>query len=203
MIRRFFIGLLLTGLAGCSVLPEKTPAESTDLSAHQLQLQDINRWQLTGRLAVTHRDENVNATLRWRQDGENYTLYINAPLGQGSLRLQGKPGWVKMELSSGETAFATSADELLRREYNLNLPVTALRYWILGLPEPERVAMQQIDSDGYLRSIQNSEWKLQIKSYKKIDTILLPKRLNLEGNEGSVRIIVGRWLIGDEANDPI
>src|SRR5512143_3466356 len=114
-MKHLIVLLLLASLAGCAVTPPRTPAASPEQAwqERQQQLQPLKLWQLTGRLAIQSGDDGFSATLIWRQENEKYRMQLVAPLGQGSLQLEGDDQKVELRTSDGKSAVSSDPDTLI------------------------------------------------------------------------------------------
>jgi outer membrane lipoprotein LolB len=191
-MRRIF-PLLFLLLAGCAATPVAPPVADPLLawSEHRRQLDRVNDWQLGGRIAIRTEDEGWQAAIDWRQQGEGYTIQLTGPLGQGSLRLQGDGRLVT--LSSGDEVLVDEdAEALLHRQMGWRVPVTALRYWALGLPAPG-AAEQELNPQGLLGRLRQADWNIEFRDYTRRGGLLLPGRLFISNHNAQVRLVVDRW----------
>jgi len=191
--------LLLASLAGCAVTPPRMPATSPELAwqERQAQLQSLKLWQLTGRLAVQSGDDGWNATLIWRQENEQYRMQLVAPLGQGSLQLEGDNQQVELRTSEGKSAVSSDPDTLILTELGWRVPVSALRYWVLGLAAPGP-AEWELDAFGRLHHLKQSGWEVEFLDYAMQGTTELPSRLFVTNHQARVRLVIKRWELADD-----
>ena len=103
-------GLLLLLLAGCTMAPPRPQPTDTQQAwqQHQRQLAGLHNWRLSGRLGIQTGHEGWHASLDWQQYNGAYTIHITAPLGQGSLQLQGDATSVQLQTSDGDVATAAA-----------------------------------------------------------------------------------------------
>lgn len=187
----FLLGLLL--LAGCTSAPVLPPVADPvrAWSAHQHQLAAVTAWALGGRIAIRTEDEGWQASIDWRQEGQDYAIHLTGPLGQGSVHLQGDGHFVS--LSDGETALVDEdAEALLYREMGWRVPVAALRYWALGLPAPG-AAEQELNPQGRLERLHQSGWSIEFRDYVRHGELTLPGRLFISNHRAQIRLVVDRW----------
>ncbi|HEY0720897.1 MAG TPA: lipoprotein insertase outer membrane protein LolB [Gammaproteobacteria bacterium] len=191
--------LLALLLAGCAMEPPRQPVGSRELAwqERQAQLKTLQRWQLTGRLAIQSDDEGWNATLIWRQEHEHYRMQLVAPLGQGSLQLQGDQQQVELRTSEGNSAIAADPDALIFSETGWRVPVSALRYWVLGLAAPGE-AGTVLDEFGRLQRLKQAGWEVEFLDYTMHGTTELPARLFVSNHKAQVRLVIKRWELADE-----
>ncbi|HEY0634676.1 MAG TPA: lipoprotein insertase outer membrane protein LolB [Gammaproteobacteria bacterium] len=195
---RLFPMLLALVLAGCAVEPPRQPASSRELAWQERQaaLKPLQHWQLTGRLAIQTGDDGWNATLIWRQEQERYKMQLVAPLGQGSLQLEGDNQQVELRTSEGNSAVAADPDTLILTELGWRVPVSALRYWVLGLTAPGAASVD-IDEFGRLRRLKQAGWEVEFLDYTLHGDTELPARLFVNNHQAQVRLVIKRWELGD------
>ena len=98
-----FAALVLSGCSSLTVEPlpegltEQPPADWSKTSARLDQLQ---HWELTGKLAVRQPSDSGTAVINyWKQDRETYELALSSSfLGMGRTTLEGVPGlawWIR------------------------------------------------------------------------------------------------------------
>lgn len=198
-MKRLLVPLLLAMLAGCAVEPPRQPASSRELAwqERQAQLKPLQLWQLTGRLAIQSGDDGFNATLIWRQEQDKYRMQLVAPLGQGSMQLEGDNQQVELRTSEGNSAVAADPDTLILTQLGWRVPVSALRYWVLGLAAPGDAVMD-IDEFGRLHRLKQSGWEVEFLDYTMHGTQELPARLFVNNHQAQVRLVIKRWELGNE-----
>lgn len=201
MKRILFPVLLLLG--GCVTLPPDVPQPEgvEDFAAHRQRVEALEAWRLRGRAAVTTPDDSGNLTVAWRQQGAEYLVELRAPLGAGAVRLQGVPGEVRLRTSDGEEASASEPAELLRRYTGYQLPVEALRYWLLGVGVPDVPAAREFGADGLLQKLQQQGWTVDYRRYGVFGDLALPTKIFMRNGDGiELRLIVSEWQLSAEAD---
>ena len=198
MNKRLATGLLLLLLAGCSMAPPRPqPADAQQAwQQHQRQLAALHGWRLSGRLGIQTGHEGWHASLDWQQHNGAYTIHITAPLGQGSLRLQGDAFSVQLQTSEGETATAEDPGLLLYQQFGWKVPVASLRYWVLGLPAPGE-AIETLDEYGRLSHLQQAGWEISFLNYETQQGVELPGRVFVNNHQAKVRLVIGEWQLSD------
>ncbi len=194
-------GLILTALllVGCAAaperpLPEVPPEQAAELRAQQLGA--IRRWTCTGRVGATNGSDSLSASMRWVQKREGYQIRLSGPLGQALVDVKGSPAGVSLRTGDRGTFFASSPEVLLDEQFGWRLPVSGLRYWILGLPVPEaQVELRELDVYGRIRRMEQFGWRIEYQDYILVDGVDMPSRLELRHPNLSARIAVRRWQL--------
>ncbi len=189
--------LLLLFISGCSLAPPAPPAANqAELlwQKRQASLRALKKWRLNASLSVTKSKQNWIIRVLWDQDGDNYTLRLNAPLGQGAALLTGTKDGVIMRTGNNETFKAQTPDELVVKTLNMELPITNLHYWIRGIPAPDHSVLKyDLYKDGHLHNLEQSGWSVEYSPYVEVENIFLPKKIYLDHKDLEVKIVVTQW----------
>jgi outer membrane lipoprotein LolB len=186
-------------ISGCETVPEALPPGVPAEKAWQQRvkaLTGLESWVCNGRVGASDGTESFSASLRWRQTKDAYQIRLSGPLGQGLVEVKGSPQGVALRTSDQETFVAPTPEALLDRYFGWRLPVTGLRYWILGLPMPGvPVAARALDPWGRLERLEQSGWRIRYLAYRQVQGLDLPAKLVLEHPRLSARIVVSRWQL--------
>jgi len=196
------LGLLLLalGLAGCATGPRPVPDEpSRAWEDKRVQLEALDVWRADGRLVVRSPDGGGQAHFTWHEVGnDRFSLRLGGPWGQGAARLTGNAGRVDLQAADGRRFTGPDARDLLMSVYGWDIPVGALRRWLVGLPTED--ADYTLDRFGRVASLQWREWSLEYRRYRQRDGIDLPAMLTAsrEGDGVELRVAVDQWQLGGE-----
>lgn len=196
MLRTLFIITALGLLGGCTQMVQETPGTRMSWEQHRQRISEISSWTLDGRVSIRSGDEAWSGSLRWQQDGDRYDLVINAPLGAGSLQLKGNPDFVVLRHSNQETPYTSSNPEkLLQQQLGWHVPVDSLRYWVVGLPDPQRKPAEQVKIDEYgrLAQMQQAGWDIRFLRYLKVRDLQLPGKVFLDNKDQGIRMVISSW----------
>ncbi len=182
-------------LGGCASVPAPLGvSEETQLwQQRQADLARLDHWLITGRIGIQSAETGWHATLHWRQAGRDFNIVLNAPLGQGSAQLQGNSAGVELSLSDGQRLHAADPDSLLDRALGTPVPVSALYYWVRGLPLPARPAGFELDGQGRLLWLEQAGWRVDFRRYESVQGRDLPTKIFLDNEEYKVRLVLDSW----------
>lgn len=184
-------------VAGCAVQRGIDLPPMPDWESRRDVLAAIERFEFKGRVGVRAGDDGFNGNLRWRQDGEAFSASVSGPLGIGTVRLEGAGRQVRVTDGDGEVHELEDADRDLYELYGWTLPVTSLRYWALGIPDPTLPASTEFGADGQLVRLVQRDWTLDITEYREDAGQLLPRRLTAVNHETRVRLVIDDWTFHD------
>ncbi|MEJ2381479.1 MAG: lipoprotein insertase outer membrane protein LolB [Gammaproteobacteria bacterium] len=190
--------LLLAALSACSVAPTGPPVDRAKVWAeHERSISRLDRWTIRGRVALSTEDEGWSAALQWQQRGTDYDIRVIAPFGQGSMRLQGGAAGVVLRTSDHpQPVYAANAEALLRSRTGWRMPVTALRYWIRGLPQPAGARTIQLDDRGRLAHLIQGGWSVDFLGYQRVDDYQLPEKIFMKNRDLRIRVVIHDWQLG-------
>ncbi|CAK0767159.1 Outer-membrane lipoprotein LolB [Gammaproteobacteria bacterium] len=190
----FPVLLTLVLLSGCANTRETlNPESESRWQTRQRVLSTLRNWEFNGRIAIQREEEGWFASLIWKQQDSTYHLQVSGPMGQGAARLEGNINGVTLTRSDKTIYQATRPEELLMTHFGWRIPVSGLHYWILGLPAPEELDLQELDNAGHLIRLRQDGWDIHFDRYREINSIELPGHLILERPPLTVRIIVENW----------
>lgn len=196
-LRALLLLILLSVVAGCARLPAlpEEPADEQAWAERRVVLAALEHWQVEGRVAVMAGDEGWSASLRWEQDGEFMDFLIRGPMGTGTTRIQGDANWMVVEDSSGDRWGSRDPAAELEARTGWRVPLTKLRWWMLGLPDPGVDAQTDVDGAGRLVRLRQAGWTIHYDRYEEREGVILPGRINVESEDVRVRIVARDWQL--------
>lgn len=186
--------ILILVLAGCASVPR--PPETVDWSHRKVELMSLQSWRMTGSVAVSVDGEGASARVDWRQTGQTSDLALSGPLGVGALRAVLDPSGLSLEDGSGERLQGEEAQRVLAGRLGTEIPLAALRYWVLGVPAPGMPAEETAGPDGRLVRIEQAGWQVGIDRYSSAAAGGLPARLDVTRDGARLKLVVSRWEVG-------
>jgi outer membrane lipoprotein LolB len=195
-VNRLLPLLLAVSLLGaCSAVPQVDADLKPQLwLEHQITINGINSWNISGRLAVKNEKESGTATLLWDQSFANYELRVIAPLGQGTYILKGTRDGVVMQGPKNKFTMAKTAEQLLYEALGWKVYLNGLKYWIRGVPDPYMIYSElSLDEKGRLTNMQQSGFNVSVLRYTDHNGISLPEKLVIESNDIRLKLIIKSW----------
>jgi outer membrane lipoprotein LolB len=182
-----------TLLAACRTLPVAAPAAPA-WPLRQSELQARAHFALKGRVAVATGDNGFNARLRWTQDGARSQLALEGPLGAGGVQIVSDGNDLEVLTANGAHVSSAAAREELSERLGFDPPVSSLRYWLLGVPDPAEPSTETLDeAQQRLASLEQDGWRIEYASYVAVGSEWLPSRLTLQREGVRVRLLVDGW----------
>ncbi len=192
-MKKIYLLIILVLFVGCSKIP--LIPESTSGAERQNKLEQITRWKLKGRLALTTPNESWTVTLRWSQDYDRYLMQFVAPLGQGTYALRGGEGsGVYLLTAKNEVFRADDAESLLKQTVGWHVPMSGFRYWVRGLPEPGvEILNREFDDQGRILEMQQEDWHISLSRYIDVDGVRLPGKVFMQNDHFKLKLVIHEW----------
>lgn len=194
---RRLAGLVVLLLAGCAAPATKPVDPELTWQTRQQRLEQVSGWRLNGRLSVVRGSESWYLNVRWRQNHSSYDIFISGPFGTASARLKGDDKQVALYDTDQHVYIAANPERLLYDHTGIYMPVSGLRYWVLGLPDPDKNHGTELDLDEYgrLTALQQRDWRIELSDYMEVEHLQLPERLEIRHNDVTVKLVVDDWRL--------
>jgi outer membrane lipoprotein LolB len=183
-------------LAGCRTAPPAAivgPGADAPWAAQRAALEKLGRYGLNGRVAVAANGQGFSASLRYQQVEQRSDLALDGPLGIGGLHVALDGENLTIASSRGEKLDGDAARAELERRLGFSLPLSELRWWLLGIPAPGEASIDQDDGSGEIRGFVQSGWRVSINTRAAGLGFSLPQRLTAEREGARLKLLVERW----------
>ncbi len=196
MKKTIILLLFSTLLAGCAQLPEP---QTIPWLSHKQQLENLNDWSFTGKLAFITADERHSLNIYWKQAPQNVHIALTSFLGTTVVDLRKTPFGTQIVDRDGNLFFGEDAELLIKQLTGLVIPVDALQQWIKGNPGN---ATYQLNSDNQVARLtgvdpKNSPWSITYSDYKNTQGIALPHKLQLTRPELRLKFAISQWKVNN------
>lgn len=204
--------LVLLVLSACQQLPTRDSGTPT-----------ADYWQASGKVsvlvdrAIYPNTENQQQTVRfdWRQLDQDFVIELSGSLGFGKASII-KTGNSVSVIRGGKTLnTASNPEQLLLKTTGLQLPISGMRYWIMGFPsdhfsEPDaklhtRASLDcntQIDSaqandanaeNCSIASFTDQSWTIAVLDTHQLESHVLPQRLKAITTGIKLNVVINQW----------
>lgn len=182
--------------AGCRTLPPSAqvgPGADAPWPEQRAALQKIERYGLNGRVAVAAQGQGFSASLRYQQQSRHSNLALDGPLGIGGLRVEIEGDDIAIATSRGDKLDGQAARDELERRLGFQLPLTELRWWLLGIPAPGEASVNEDEGTGEIHDFTQNGWRVSINSRAAGLGFALPQRLTAEREGARLKLLVENW----------
>jgi outer membrane lipoprotein LolB len=196
MRRLSLISVLLVftaGMTGCATTARIELPDLDDWETRKAVLEAADEWEFAGRIAVSAGDEGFNGKLWWRQDGIVFRARISGPIGVGTIFINGDGPELTLTERDGTVTELDDAEAELRYRYGWTIPLTSLRFWALGIPDPASPAEVGFNASGQMSELSQREWQVTIPDYAEGGGQAMPRRLTAVSDDIRVRLVIDRW----------
>lgn len=195
-MKKLLILLAILFIQGCAHAPIDADTE-LKWQQHHKKIGKLNTWTLSGSIAAHTADDGWNARVFWDYQNTHYTLDLHGPLGQGALKLVGNKDGVTLTTLGNNTYQAATPELLLEEHTTLKLPVSYLRYWLIGMPLPDHAIDDlYLTEEGYLDYLQQAGWKVNYQSYQELENgLVLPKKVHIQNDIYSAKMFISHWQV--------
>ncbi len=183
--------LLVLFLSGCATLPPATTPPPCP--APPCVRATVPDWKLQGRISLIQGEQGWHAGLAWENHADRFRLQVSGPLGQGALQLTGTAQGVTLVDANGKVYVAADAESLLQQVSGWQLPVSGLRYWVRGLPDPDARFEQTLDGQGRVQQLNQSGWNIRYQRFMQVDGAEWPSKLTLERDDLVLKLVIDQW----------
>ena len=180
-------------LSGCAIDRGVALPELNDWQVRSRVLGEIPEWAFSGRIGVSAGDEGFNGRLRWHQTHDRFAASVSGPFGAGRVQIDGSRDGITVAEAGGEVTELQDPEYDLRARYGWTIPVASLRYWALGIPDPNSSADTEFGADGQLARLVQRNWVVEIAQYREGGGQLMPRRITAVNGDARVRLVIDRW----------
>jgi len=190
------ISILFLLISSCAVTPlsqEKKEASSN--------IRQYDVWRINGRISFINEQENWYAKFNWMQQKEDFQIRFTGPLGETELQISQIDKHILLKTPSGETS-SDDLEQLLFQETGWKFPVTSLRYWSQGYPDPNIAAQLKYNEQQQISDIFQAGWHIQYPKRMEVEqtsgvNAVLPKKIIATEENVKIKLIITSWHLGD------
>lgn len=166
-------------LASCSWLPVKEQVPARNAA-------ELTQWDLRAAI-IASGAQSGRASLRWKQQGEEFTLTVSGPFGVGSTRLQGTLAGVMVTRGDKQYYSADPARDLAQA-VGAPVPLDKLMLWVRGLSGSAESPKTPLRWSW-------AGWQISIAEQAPVSGYLLPVEMSLVGVDQRLELRRMRWVI--------
>ncbi len=181
--------LLLAGLLVSCASKLVKPVTHFQLQGRNY-LYDKNKWFFSGRIALSNEKESLSLSISWNHNNKHDKIELAGSFGQGRTIFEITEKGIGIDDGEKRLQFVGSADVLVARHVGIKIPISALKYWVLGLVKPDTHFVGE--ENGFLQS----EWRVQYQQMQLVDGDALPKKIKFERIEPrneKLKLIIDHW----------
>lgn len=192
---RFLAILFIILLVGCTTPPDKLSSNERKqiYRDNQAQLRFLNQWQMSGRFAIHYERGGDALNVDWIQYYRDYGIKLTGPMNIGAAYLVGNKDGVTYNDGKGNIDKAPSPEAILQAHTGYLLPISSLRYWLIGLPDPSMINDVTLNPQGYPIQMRQGPWTIEYGYFRPVGDYMLPHRLSMKQREFSITLNIYDW----------
>jgi len=144
-------------------------------------------WAFVGRMAVSDKNDSFSASITWKHQDSQDKLELSGPFGQGRTLIELTDEGVVIDNGDERMQYSGNADELVSRQVGVDIPVSALKYWVLGLVEPE------LEYDLLEKGFVQSGWNVKYQQMQVVGQNTMPRKIRVEQGDVKLKLIINHW----------
>ncbi len=196
----FTLPLLLVACSSQLKNPTVKKPSNKNLTWQQRQTKFLNikEWRLQGKVSVRYESNNWSFSLSWLQrQGEDYEMNIKHPLtGRVLAYIKSTNQGVILKGQNGKIYRDRDAENLVKTQLKVALPLKGMKSWALGIPSPN-YSTTKVTLDDYGRPITllQAGWRVDYPAYATNGAYAFPKKITLQhlSDNTRIKIIVKNW----------
>lgn len=159
------------------------------------RLLGLEHWRMEGRIGVKTGADAFQASLQWEHERAQDRVRVAGPFNQGGVSIVLQNDLILIRDGRGNVRTSRDATGLLRQELGFSVPLASLRYWVIGVPEPEGSATPRYDATGLLRELRQAGWAVDYEQFMPVQGFALPQKLSARGVDMRLKLVVDDWEI--------
>ena len=132
--------------------------------------------------------------MRWLHEDGSDAIWLYSPVGSTIATLYANQEVATLVTSKQETFQSSDVQTLTRDVLGWDLPLTGLKYWVLGRVDPGS-PVEQIERDEQqrIKRLVQDGWNIEFAGYA--DNSTLPASMVLTFADLRLRLLIDRWNI--------
>lgn len=160
-------------------------------------LRDSN-WALLSKIGLSYQDEYWQFGLNWTQKAASqFAMLIKNPLsGAIVAKLTQNNRGATLLADDGKTYHSRDAEQLLKSQSGVYMPVKGMPYWVRGVTSPQyKVDKLDLDNQGRPTLIQQAGWQIRYAAYQGTNVMALPRKITFKrsSDQLSLKMIAKQW----------
>jgi outer membrane lipoprotein LolB len=157
----------------------------------------LTRYQARGRLIYRTPKRSFYAHFNWRQSAPDHLQWrLTHPLGQTLFLLEQQGTVLRLQDHLGQQYQGDQAEQHLRRQSGIALPLPLLAHWLTGQPTPND--QYQLDEQQRLKQLIHTDpsaLRLNYLTYCEQGGLSLPTQLQIEIGSQRLLLKIDQWLL--------
>ena len=191
MLKKIVV-IVLVLLQACTQDLKPIDQDRYDYVKQALMLDAMPRWSFEGRVAITSVQDSWSANIDWQHEPGREVIDLSGPLGQGALLIKLLDGVVSIDDGDGKVERSEDPDAFVMQKLGVFVPVRALAYWVVGVPDPGRDVIKAV------RGFEQEGWQVNFKEWQSIGNRMMPRKIDVLKDRVKLKLVFDQWRLGSE-----
>lgn len=182
--------MVATALPGCALFtpapPEIPYSRTPDQALYRLE-----PWTMEGRLMLAGGRDSGPADILWDHHADGEEIKLSGPLGQGAVKIHLAGNYVTITQGDGKVESSDDPEAFINQQLGMFVPVSSLRYWVLGLPEPD------LGFETFGNGFRQSGWTVAFQAMQPVGQLRLPRKMSVANDRVKLKLIIDQWKLND------
>lgn len=162
------------------------PPKQCVVSRRVEYLQQLQTWQVEGRIAINKASDSVNAAFSWEQNQDKYRIHFTSPYTTESLTIIGDANGFHVTALNGESEPEVQLEQ--------NLPFQQMSAWLKGISASASTpASTKYDANQQLQAMQQDGWLIEYQTYLLSSPYPMPGKLIISNGTTKAKILIKSW----------
>ncbi|MFT5110859.1 MAG: outer membrane lipoprotein LolB [Parasphingorhabdus sp.] len=194
ILRRMGLALIVLSLSACATIKKPGGAVmSPDIEKawqqHLEDMEDVDSWDIKGKMAVRTADDGGSATFLWLRKQSDHRIEMYGPFGGGRAVIAQNHQGANLRDNKKNYFEDKNAELLLYRRVGWHVPFNAMNFWMKGVPMPGPVKHLELGADGKALAFQQDGWDVRYLDYTERLGLVVPRKMFLTALPGTVHLV--------------
>ena len=193
---------MLPIFGGCAIFEKRDVAVTTIVTqpGEGAISKAVKEFGLTGRVLVKAGRRGFSGGVHWQHTEVSDEILLFSPLGQTVAQIDRGFEGVRLITSEQNTYYANSVENLTEDVLGWRLPLSGLKFWVLGTHFPFTLSEKDLDWTGRTVAIRQDGWEINYLDYFSQSAEAnnsLPRVLELNRVDLKLKLVIDNWVIKD------
>ena len=194
--QRLLVIFTLSLLSACVTVNQTTPVDDIDKTwlTRTGYLYEHPYWTAKMSLLGVTEEQKFKTKVIWQQQGDRYQIKLQDFIGRTVAIIDGSEASVVVKTSKGQRYQGDDAETLIQELFDMQIPVSGLRYWLQGVPQPDsQLDELKLSAEGLAESMHQHGWQMSYPYYLANDPFKMPSQVKLAIDDLSLTVKISQW----------
>lgn len=196
---------VLPMFTGCAIFESRDVAITTIVTqpGEGAINETVADFGLIGRVLVRADRRGFSGGVHWHHSDSSDEILLFSPLGQTVAQIDRNTEGVRLITSEQKVYYASSVEKLTEEVLGWRLPLSGLKFWVVGTHYPFTMSEKDLDMSGRTVAIRQDGWKITYLDYFSQHAttynylLNLPRVLELSRVDLKLKLVIDNWKLKD------